>query len=192
MKALPAFEITNFTKSGGPLTKRISLGPDGIPKSDGSACVMSRGSARRLRFTSITEFAQFIGNLNPSEAIALGILRHGLPDQVEIVTKAKLEELNGIAAPYIIARMAGEICYCPKRPALALLDFDTKGMPNNVKERIDELGGFWPAVVSVLPELKSVGRVMRRSTSAGLSDTGEQFAGSGGLHAYLLRQRTFP
>jgi hypothetical protein len=105
MNALPAFEITGFTKSGGPLTKRISLGPDGTPKSDGSACVMSRGSATRLRFTSITEFAQSIGNLNPSEAIALGVLRHGLPNDVEIVTKARLEELNGAVAPYIIARI---------------------------------------------------------------------------------------
>jgi hypothetical protein len=180
-------EITRFIKTGGPLTKRISVGPDGKPKSDGSACVMSHGSARRLRFSNITEFAECIGNLNPSEAIALGALRHGLPDQVAIVTKAKLEELNGAAAPNIIARMAGEICYRPKQPAAALLDHDTKGMPRDVEERIHELGGFWSAVVFVVPALANTARIMRRSTSAGLyrTDTGEKLPGSNGLHVYL-------
>jgi hypothetical protein len=39
-------EFTIFAKSGGPLTKRISLAPDGSVKSDGAACVMAHGAAR--------------------------------------------------------------------------------------------------------------------------------------------------
>jgi hypothetical protein len=60
-------------------------------------------------------------------------------------------------------------------------------MPAEVAARITELGGFWGAVVSVVPELKNIARVRRRSTSAGLyrTDTGEQLAGSNGLHVYI-------
>jgi hypothetical protein len=41
-------EITALTKAGGPLTKRICLSDDGKLISDGSACIMSRGGARRI------------------------------------------------------------------------------------------------------------------------------------------------
>ena len=40
-------EFTVFTKSGGPLTKRIALTTDGKIASDGSACTMGRPRARR-------------------------------------------------------------------------------------------------------------------------------------------------
>jgi hypothetical protein len=61
-------------------------------------------------------------------------------------------------------------------------------MPADVAARIAELGGFWGAVVSLLPDIKNAARVLRRSTSAGLfrTDTGEQFAGSNGLHLYAM------
>jgi hypothetical protein len=54
-------------------------------------------------------------------------------------------------------------------------------MPAEVAERIEQHGGLWPSLVSVLPALAGVTRVVRRSTSAGLyrGDTGERLAGSG-------------
>ena len=84
-------EITTLAKTGGPLTKRISLAPDGSLHSDGSACVMSAGQAQRAKFDNLTAFAACIGSLSPHEAIALGALRDDLPDQVQITTKARLE-----------------------------------------------------------------------------------------------------
>jgi hypothetical protein len=111
-------EITGFAKANGPLTKRISLGPDGKPVSGGSACVMGAGRACRLPFASIAEFADCIGALDPNEAIALGALRPGLPDQVDIITKEKLQELDGAVAPNVVARVSGEITYRPKQPGL--------------------------------------------------------------------------
>jgi hypothetical protein len=181
-------EITVFVKSGGPLTKRISLSADGAIKSDGSACLMSTGAARRVEVADIQQFAAFIGELPPNEALALGALRAGLPDQVKVVTKAKL--LNGIAQPDIIARTGDDIIYRKGQPAFALLDFDTKGMPPHVVAELKHLDGFWEAMLSVLPALRDVARVVRRSTSAGLfrSDTGEQLRGSDGLHVYLTVQ----
>jgi hypothetical protein len=145
-------EITTLAKAGGPLTKRISLVEDGSLHSDGSACVMSRGSARRIRFDGLATLAEHIAALDSNEAIALGTLRPDLPDQVEIVTKDKLAKMNGAVQPGIIARTGGHITYAPGRLALALLDFDTKGMPPSVADRLNERGGYWPALVSVLPD----------------------------------------
>jgi hypothetical protein len=180
-------EVTALAKDGGALTKRISLGADGSLSSDGSACIMNHGRARRAPFDGLTSFAACIGSLAPCEAIALGALRDDLPDTVKVVTKARLE-LNGAAANDVIARTADFIDYRPERPALALFDIDVKGMPDPVHRKVDAAGGFWAALALVLPALEGVGRVVRASTSAGLvrADTGEKLAGSGGVHAFIL------
>ena len=182
-----AIEITQLSSSVGPLTKRISLSPEGGLISDGSACVMSRGAARRVRLGGVTDFAALIGDLKSNEAIALGALRPDLPDTVEITTAKKLSEVNGAAPAGLIARTAGHISYPAKVPALALIDYDTKGMPPIVAARLRELGGFWQALVAVAPELVDAARVIRRSTSSGIvrQDTGEALKGSDGLHVFL-------
>jgi hypothetical protein len=178
-----ALEFTIFTKANGPLTKRICLTADGSVRSDGSACVMSCGMAQRIHIADVGELARVIGNLRSDQAIALGALRSGLGERVDVVTKQKL---NG--QPNVIARTGADIVFRQNQPALALLDFDTKGMPPEVVLEMQRLGGFWPALLSVLPVLGSVAHVSRSSTSAGLfrSDTGAKLPGSGGLHVYLF------
>jgi hypothetical protein len=184
----PPIEVTFLAKSGGPLTKRIFLDANGKLVSDGSPCVMSTGAARRVRFNGLPEFATGIASLGQNEALALGTIRADLPNEVEVVTKRKLDELNGMPALNVIARTASHIHYRPNQPAPVLLDYDTKQMPHAVAARLDELGGYWPALVAVVPELASVAHVARRSTSAGLfrTDTGERLPGSSGLHVYLV------
>ena len=61
-------------------------------------------------------------------------------------------------------------------------------MPRAVAARIKKAGGLWPALIAVMPELTSIARVIRRSTSAGLfnGDTGKKLKGSDGVHIYLL------
>ncbi len=181
-------EITSFTKAGGPLTKRISLAPDGTLHSDGSACVMWKGSARRTKFNNLDAFADHIDALGSHEAIALGALDPDQPDRVEIATKAKLAAANGATRPDIIARASDHISYRTGEPALALIDVDTKGMPPSVRSKIKALGGFWQALVTVLPEMTAAGRVVRLSTSAGISrtDIGERLPGSAGQHVFVL------
>ena len=180
-------EIVRFAKAGGPLTKRISLSPEGQVHSNGAACVMSHGQACRIRLDGLEAFAALIANLDPNEAIALGSLVARLPDQVEVVTKRKLTELNGHAVN-IIARTSEHIHYTPDRPALVLIDIDTKGMPPEVAGRITEAGGYWAALMRVLPGMAEAARVTRASTSTGLYrvDTRERLNGSGGFHIYLL------
>ncbi len=186
---MAAIELTGFVKRGGPLTKRISLGPDGEPVSDGSACVMSAGSAERVKVANIQELAELIGGLKSNHALALGMLRPGLPDEVEIATKTALDKLNGTPRPDLIARTGANIFY-REQPTYVLFDHDTKGMPKDVEQRIHALGWFGAALMSVLPALANVACIVRKSTSSGLfrSDTNERFADSGGWHIFAQIQ----
>ena len=176
--------LTVFTKDGGPLTKQISLAADDTLIQDKSACVMYRGTAERVTVDGIDGLGALIEDLTPSQALALGGLRADLPDKVAITTKKML--LNGTARPELIARIAANIVY--RGPAFALIDFDTKGMPATVASEMQRHGGFWPALLTVLPVLEGVARLTRSSTSAGLSrsDTGAAIAGSDGVHVYLV------
>ena len=171
---LPEIELTRFTKKGGPLTKRISLDDDGTLVKDGSACVMAHGVAERIKISGIAALATLIEDLRPSQAIALGSLRAGLLDKVKVTTE---KSLNGAERQDIIARTGSDIVY--HGPAFALLDHDDKGISPAVAAELKRAGGFWPALLTVLPSLKDTARVTRLSTSAGLSrsDTGERIPG---------------
>jgi hypothetical protein len=143
---------------------------------------MAEGTAQRMSIATIGELATVIGEIRPHEAIALGALRTDLPVKVHVVTKRRL---NG--QPNTIARTATAIMFRKDKPALALIDYDAKDMPPEVATEVKRLGGFWPTLLTVLPALRSIAHVIRRSTSAGLfrTDTGEKLPGSDGLHAYL-------
>jgi hypothetical protein len=130
-------------------------------------------------------FADQIAACEQNQAVALGSLRSDLVDHVKILTKS---QLNASTPPEVIARTSEFISYQAGKPALLLIDVDVKGMPSTVKDRIRDLGGIWPALISVLPEIATAAHVRRRSTTTGLSrsDTGARLAGSNGLRAYIL------
>jgi hypothetical protein len=179
-------ELVRLTKDGGPLTKLISLSPDGTLVKDSSACVMARGTAERVRVAGVDALGALIEDLTPSQAIALGTLRADLPDKVEVTTKKRL--VDGVARPHIIARTGSNFVY--RGPAFALLDYDSKGMSAAVAAELKRAGGFWGALLTVLPALKDTAHVTRHSTSAGLSraDTGEALPGSDGVHVYVAEK----
>src|SRR4029077_9219797 len=70
----------------------------------------------------------------------------------------------------------------------ALLDYDSKGISRAVAAELKRAGGFWDALLTVMPALKDAAHVTRRSTSAGLSraGTGEALPGSDGVHVYVM------
>ena len=174
-------EITVFTKEGGPLSKRISLTEEGKINSDGSQCKMSLGTADRRLVLSVDELGKIIEYLPRNQALALGRLREGIGNSVHIVSKKKENAET-------VARTVENFVYAPGEPAYVLIDFDRKGMPEDADVRIKIMGGLWPALVSVVPELANVARVVRPSTSAGLyrTDTCDAFPSSGGMHIYIL------
>lgn len=183
-------EITGFIKSGGPLTKEISLSPDSELISVGDACKMSTGWGWRQKFYSVEEAGPFIDGLSSNQALSLGALNDELSDVVRVVTERKLHRYKPRDRWDVIARTGKYLGYRPGRAALLLFDFDTKGMPPEVRNRMSELGGFWPALTSVVPELRGVAHIMRASTSAGIrrADTDDPIPGSDGQHVYVLTE----
>lgn len=110
------------------MSKRISLTNDGKLDSDGSECRMIVGTAARAFAGTASALARIIETCRPDQAITLGALREGISTSVDVTTKKRLNQNPGS-----IARAQGFIDYRPACPAWALIDFDTKGMPEEVK-----------------------------------------------------------
>jgi len=87
---MTAIEFTGLASSVGPLTKRISLGPNGDLIIDGSACNMWQGTAARVLVGTMKEVADYIGSCTHNQAIAVGALDQDRPAQVNIVTAKNL------------------------------------------------------------------------------------------------------
>jgi hypothetical protein len=176
-------QITVLAKAG-PLTKRLWIDADGKVASDSSQCSLGRGKAVRCDVPTISDLAQLIDRLESHHALTMGSLRPNLPNLVEVTTK---DALDGSTAIDLIARTQDYLIYRKGVPAYVMLDFDRKGMPAAVKERISKMGGFVAAVTTLVPEIAHTARLLRPSTSSGLyrCDTGERFEDSGGLHLYI-------
>ncbi len=177
-------EITVFTKPDGLMTKIIALDSDGMVHSDGGACALSYGTAERVTVASAGALAALIGRLQPNQAIALGRLRMDLSAKVPVVTKRNLKE-----TPDAIARTGDYINFAPGIPAFAPLDIDLKGMPPEVRTRVDAAGGVWNALCGVLRGLAGTAHVSRASTSSAIwrtdTDPPRPMPGSGGQHFYI-------
>ena len=141
-----------------------------------------QGRARRVRFSSLADFAEALTRCPPNEAFGLGQLIDGLEDEVEIVT---IEKLNGGGSASRISRSAEFFHYRPG-PGVIAIDSDTKGQPDDVRARVEAAGGVWDALVKAMPELEGVGRVLRASTTAGLRAAGKPITGGSGEHIYVL------
>ena len=176
-----------FKKHDGILSKTIRAGEDGSPASDGSACRMSSGTAMRVTLSGADALADLVNNMAPNEALALGRLVPGVGEKAPVTTVRRLKS----APKGTIARTRDFIEFKPGAPAFMLLDIDFKGMPQEIKDRIEAAGGVVALLTELFPELMAGARVERASTSAGISNTstGQTFSGSGGMHIYIARRR---
>ncbi len=178
-----ATEMVLFTKSDGPLSKSISLNADGTLQSDGSACIMSKGTAERLFIADTHALAGVLRGMKSNQALGLGVLRDDLSAEVRVTTKA---QIKATTTGDLIARTADYIRF-RDGSAFVLIDIDTKAMTQPVKARIEAAGDIETALKDVLPALSTTAGVIRASTSSGISrvDTGDDFHGSGGFHWYI-------
>jgi hypothetical protein len=192
--AARGMRITIFEKPAedGPLSKTIKLGANGEIVSDGSACKMWRGTARSAEVGDLSEFCAVIGSLSPQQAIALGSFKPGVGttdgSPIPVVRK---DDLTSAGTPKdAIARTKNRFEFPAGAPGVLPLDHDRKGMPSTVAAKLEAVGGFWAAVVSVAPGLARAARVERASTSAGLFNarTGKRYSASGGVHVYVKVQ----
>ena len=180
-----AIEITVFKKSSGILSKTIAAAVDGSPVSDGSACRMSSGEAKRMPLPGGAQaLADFIGNVAPDEALSLGRLVSGVGESAPVTTVSRLKS----APEGTIARSQDFLEFMENTPAFMLLDIDRKGMPQAVADRIKAAGGVVPLLTELFPALmKGCPRRARVDFSGNFQHaTGRAFAGSGGMHIYVL------
>jgi hypothetical protein len=186
-------ELTEVQKPSGILSKKITLGEDGRPKSDGSGCRLTIGKARRHRMNggdSAGALAAFVNGMPGNQALTLGRITAAAVDaECRLVSKRCLPDYAEQADDALpaITRTLDNFAFA-EGPGWALIDFDSKSMPENVAAELKELGGFEGALKSLIPDFENVARVTRASTSSGLShaETGEEFPGSGGRHVYVL------
>jgi hypothetical protein len=182
-------QITVMRSLGPLLTKRIALGEDGKPVSDGSACRMQAGTAVTTLAPDAATLAWKIDALSSAEAVVLGSIKGVAPGQIiNVVTMDALAKLGATKRDGVIARTRDHIEFRQGEPAWMLLDSDVKGEPTSVTRALAVAGGVLPALLTVAPGLERAARVTRVSTSTGLfnSDTNERFDGSGGEHNYIL------
>jgi hypothetical protein len=178
-------ELTRLVKDGGPLTKRLHLAADGALINDSSQCRMAHGAIERVRLADWRAFGPLIEATPHNAALALGRLRDGVLDNSRLVTKNDPRANE----PGFICRTAENFTYPPRQPAFILHDYDTKGMPDAVRMRIEGANGFIGALSAVCPEFAHAGHIRRRSTSAGVvnSETGAEYP-SFGEHVFLLAE----
>ena len=162
----PAPQITVFAKSGGHLSKELSLADTGALVKDGSQCRMTMGTAHRCDLDAADDpavaLAGVIEGLKPEHAIALGRLPDGVGASIGVVIEAR----EGALPDGPISRTAKFFGYTPA-PAFLLGDVDTKGAPQSVRDRL-KADGIESILAEVVPEITSTSRVLRASTSAGL------------------------
>ena len=97
---LLGLEVVRFA-SNTTLSKHIQIDPSGgLVK--GPTRPLSEGHAYRQPLDSLEAFADLLAGMPSNQALALGRLRSDLADTVQIVTKARLDELKG-EAPNVIA-----------------------------------------------------------------------------------------
>jgi hypothetical protein len=177
-------EITVFTSSSGALSKSLELDDIGSLRKCKDVSHMSAGTACRTRIHSLDQFQTILDTLAAHQAIAVGTMRADLPDTCNVTT---VHNLTPYSPTDLIARSQEYFGFRPEKPALLLIDVDTKGIPAPIKALIDENGGYVATIGKVLPDLMRSGYVYRCSTSSNLynSDTGASPPGSDGLHIYV-------
>ena len=180
----PSVELTKFVKSGEILTKVAKVDASGKIKIDGSQCRMSNGAAYRLPVPSVHVLASTINSLGSNEAIAIGTLKDGVSDGSRVVTKRNLPEPMQAG---VIARTKDFVIFPKSMAGYILFDVDTKGMPQSARDRVAALGGAWLAIADAAPKLAGAARVIRKSSSSGISnpETGG-VRDSEGEHIYVL------
>jgi hypothetical protein len=161
------------------LSKRLAL-EDGSLVSRPSP-KMTSGRAIRVRISGAADLAKVIETPHNNKMLTLGRMTDNRGDIVDVLTKEEMASSKSTTTA--IARTRKYLKYPPGKMGVVLLDFDTDGMPPELRGR-----DYWEMICDVVPGLRNAERLVRASTSAGLyrTDTGGKTPGSDGLHVYVF------
>jgi Family of unknown function (DUF5906) len=184
----PSFEFT-FIESRDPLTKTYELGADGRPCKAADP-YLAQGTAHRTRISLSdfpTMFPELLDSCDHRYCIVLGAIARDIVGEVaDITTKDRYKTSESGEGRPLIYRGQASLGYRAGEPAIVGLDHDRKELPPHLSQRLEESGGFYGALTSIVPSLAGAARVIRPSVSTGIyaTATNEGTVG-GGLHVYI-------
>ncbi|WP_170465211.1 MULTISPECIES: AAA family ATPase [Ruegeria] len=185
-------ELVVLEKTDGlPFTKTIRRENSGGDwQSEQAPKALSYINAKRVKLSetdTLADAARIIKGLNKFQALSMGRLPKGVPDDTDVPVVLQGTQGTGEHGRDYVHRTAEDFAYATGVPALQPFDFDEKSYPRHIRDRVKALGGPWEAVCHAVPELKDVEVLRRPSTSSGIIDNrdGETYPG-GGEHAYVV------
>jgi Family of unknown function (DUF5906) len=185
----PAHIEATLIKSDDPLTKTYGISSDGVPEVCKQPFLCS-GTAHRLYIPAdsfATEFSKLLSDLHGQSCLVLGALHDDVVgDFADVTTRERHQPRDPGDGSPIIWRGKDWLGYRAGKPSTLGLDHDVKGIPLDLRERMDAHGGFLSVLYSICPALAAAACVSRPSTSTGIVavDTGATSTG-GGSHSYV-------
>lgn len=156
--------------------KRFVIGPDGTPQKDVQATFFD-GTARVVDAPDAPTLAAILSAMSSRDVLSLGRLKGARTSSpVKSAKEAGSDDATRSLDHFEYA--AG--------PGWLLLDHDTKAMPEDVVQRVADLGGGVAAIESIWPELANAERVFKPSSSGGVHLAGEDPADATGFHLFTL------
>jgi hypothetical protein len=165
--------VTLFTSENEALGKRFTLKSGSIHKQ--TLGTLTRGTAKTVSADRAADLASLLDGLSHKQAISIGQLSAG--DFTRITTQAQKR-------PGAITRSKANFQF-QHGPGWLLLDYDDKGQPDHVAARIAEMGGPVAAWECIWPALRTATRVIRPSSSDGVSAPGCGTLHSSGVHCFV-------
>jgi putative DNA primase/helicase len=176
------------------LTKAYRASRDGqaIEKDDAK---IRTGFGRLVRVVlsrdqPIASLAALLTGCPENQAFMPGRLPGAAPMR-RMIIKAKFRALpeadRALAGTGPLFRGKDCIGYAPGKPALLIVDFDAKDLPDALREQIEQAGGLRAVLAAIDPQWNTIGFLERPSVSTGIRDkrTGVTTPG-GGMHLYVI------
>jgi hypothetical protein len=169
--------LSVFSKTRGPLTKRVQLDDSSNLTKDASHCALGCGTYRRVEVADLVVLDTLLSGLDVSEAVAFGV---AAAKQAEVVARRDAPHHPGA-----ITRTA-DVFQWPAGPAVFMLDYDPA--PGAEPLTPDALHAL---VVQAMPELSGISMLWRPSASSCIynTGTGAELVGIAGQRLYILVDR---
>ena len=146
--------------------------------------LFSQGFATVIAVNNASELAQLTGKLTAHEALCLGV-PNGATDNVKmpVATRELKRQFSQGSAP-CLSRTKEDFDFWDGEGWL-LIDYDTKGLPDRVVARIQDVGGVMNALRLIWPQLDDGDFLVRPSSSAGVHIIGQVPCYNGGFHMFV-------
>ena len=150
--------------------------------------LFSQGSVTVREINNASELAQLTEELTVHEALCLGV-PNGATDNVKMtVATRQLKRQFAQGSTPCLSRTKEDFDFWGGEGWL-LIDYDTKGLPARVVERIRDVGGVMNALHLIWPQLDDGDLLVRPSSSAGVHIIGQEPCDNSGFHMFVRLKR---